>query len=52
MMAKLAARRKMKEELEKERAVAAELDRITKAQVNAFENVKNARFTQNLKYIL
>ena len=32
-MAKLAARKRMKEELNKENAVAGELDRITKAQV-------------------
>ena len=33
LMAKLAARKRMKEELNKENAVAGELDRITKAQV-------------------
>jgi cell division septum initiation protein DivIVA len=33
LLAKLAARKRMKEELEKEKAVAEELDRITKALV-------------------
>lgn len=35
LLAKLATRRRMKEEVLKENAVAAELDRITKAQVGA-----------------
>ena len=34
VLAKLAARKRMREELKKEEAVATELDRITKAQVN------------------
>ena len=33
LLAKLAARKRMREELERERAVASELDRITKIQV-------------------
>ena len=33
LLAKLAARKRLREELEKEKAVAGELDRITQAQV-------------------
>ncbi len=51
LLAELAARKRMREEMERENAVSAELDRITQAQVH-FDNNNNYYIPEKSPYTL